>query len=104
MKRWCVKHNQACDYANSGGDCNVSACQTVIGGDRKMTNREWLETLTDEEFAVWCDEYVGCDTCAHKPEKGFCNNLSDIASFEKDCCIDGTAQWLQAEHKEEVGV
>ena len=36
-----------------------------------MTNREWLETLTDEEFAVWCDEHVGCNTCAHKPEKGF---------------------------------
>ncbi len=45
MKHWCVRHNQACDYANSGGDCNVSACQTVIGGDRKMTNREWLETF-----------------------------------------------------------
>lgn len=97
MKHWCVRHNQACDYANSGGDCNVSACQTVIGGDRKMTNREWLETLTDEEFAVWYDEHVGCDTCAHKPEKGFCNNLSDIASFEKDCCVDGKVQWLKKE-------
>ena len=64
MKRWCVKHNQACDYANSNGDCNVSACQTVIGGDRKMTNREWLNTLSNEEFAVWCDEYVGCGSCA----------------------------------------
>ncbi len=30
MKRWCVRHNQACDYANSNGDCNVSACQTII--------------------------------------------------------------------------
>ena len=50
-----------------------------------------------EEFAVWCDEHVGCDTCAYKPEKGFCNNLSDIASFEKDCCIDGKVQWLKKE-------
>ncbi len=30
MKHWCVRHNQACDYANSSGDCNVSACQTII--------------------------------------------------------------------------
>ena len=66
-----------------------------------MTNRQWLETLTDEEFAVWCDEHVGCDTCAHKPEKGFCNNLSDIASFNEAHCIDGTAKWLQMEHKGE---
>lgn len=39
MKRWCVKHNQACDYANSNGDCNVSACQTGIGGVGKMTKK-----------------------------------------------------------------
>ena len=64
-----------------------------------MTNREWLQTLTDEELAKWHVE-IGCGSCAHNPEKGFCNNLSDIASFEKDCCIDGTVKWLNAEHKE----
>ena len=48
-----------------------------------MTNREWLNTLSNEEFAVWCDEHVGCDTCAHKPEKGFCNNLM----FDACICI-----------------
>lgn len=68
-----------------------------------MTNRQWLSTLTDEELAKW-HQTVGCGSCAHNPEKGFCNNLSDIASFEKDCCVDGTVKWLQEEHKEEVGV
>ena len=68
-----------------------------------MTNREWLATLTDEEFATWHIE-IGCGSCAHNPEKGFCNNLSGIVSFEKDCCVDGTVKWLQAKHKEEVGV
>ena len=53
MKHWCVRHNQACDYANSGGDCNVSACQTVIGGDRKMTNREWLEAQGFEPVSAY---------------------------------------------------
>lgn len=101
MKHWCVRHNQACDYANSGGDCNVSACQTVIGGDRKMTNREWLQTLTDEEFAKW-HQTVGCGSCAHNPEKGICFNLlSGIVSFNEAHCIDGTAKWLQMEHKGE---
>ena len=101
MKRWCVKHNQACDYANSNGDCNVSACQTVIGGDRKMTNRQWLATLTDEEFAKW-HQTVECGSCAHNPEKGICFNLlSGIVSFNEAHCIDGTAKWLQMKHKGE---
>lgn len=65
-----------------------------------MTNREWLQTLTDGEFAKWSIE-VGCGACAYNPERGFCNNLTDTASFEKDCCIDGTAKWLQMEHKGE---
>lgn len=63
-----------------------------------MTNRQWLETLTDEELAKWRVS-VDCRSCAHNPEKGFCNNLSGI-SFDPNCCIDGTAKWLQQEHKE----
>ena len=62
-----------------------------------MTNREWLQTLTDEELAKW-RVLVECRSCAHNPEKGFCNNLS--VSFDLNCCVDGTAQWLKQEHKE----
>ena len=61
-----------------------------------MTNRELLQSLTDEELAKWHVE-IGCGSCAHNPEKGFYNNLSDIASFEKDCCVDGKVQWLKKE-------
>ena len=64
-----------------------------------MTNRKWLETLTDEELAKW-HQTVECRSCAHNPEEGFCNNLSGIVSFDPNCCIDGTAKWLQQEHKE----
>ena len=46
-----------------------------------MTNREWLQTLTDEEFAKWHVE-IGCGSCVYNPEKGFCKNLLDISSFE----------------------
>ena len=65
-----------------------------------MTNREWLQTLTDEEFAKWHVE-IGCGSCVYNPEQGFCKNLLDISSFEEDCCVNGTAQWLQQEHKED---
>lgn len=67
-----------------------------------MTNRQWLETLTDEELAKWC-QTVGCGSCAHNPERGFCENF-DLPTFDQNRCIDGMAKWLQAEHKEEVGV
>lgn len=64
-----------------------------------MTNREWLQTLTDEELAKW-HVSVDCRSCAYNPARGFCNNLTDIASFDQNCCVDGTAKWLQQEHKE----
>ena len=64
-----------------------------------MTNREWLATLTDEELAKWHVE-IGCGSCAHNPKKGICYNLSGIISFNEVHCIDGTAKWLQTEHKD----
>ena len=33
-----------------------------------MTNREWLETLTDEELAKWNFE-IDCGMCAYNPER-----------------------------------
>ena len=63
-----------------------------------MTNREWLETLTDEELAKWHVE-IGCGSCAHNPEKRWYVNISD-SEFDEDYCIDGITQWLKAEHKE----
>lgn len=90
MKHWCVRHNKACDYANSGGDCKVSACQTVIGGDRKMTNREWLQTLSDKEFVLtMC---YSCNCCIGHDDYGKCGKIS---------CRDGRIKWLQEEHKED---
>lgn len=89
MKHWCVRHNQACYYANSGGDCNVSACQTVIGGDRKMTNREWVQTLTDEEFVR-----IMCSSCES------CTGHTSIEKCTSMLCRDGHIEWLKQEHKE----
>lgn len=65
-----------------------------------MTNRQWLETLTDEELAERKIS-VRCESCAYNPGKGFCDNLSSTAPFYDDCCIDGIAKWLKMEHKGE---
>lgn len=65
-----------------------------------MTNREWLETLSDEELAKWHVE-IGCGSCVHNHEKGMCYNRSGFISFNEAHCIDGTAKWLQMEHKGE---
>ena len=64
-----------------------------------MTNRQWLETLTDKELAKWNFERE-CGMCAYNPERGICKNLSDRSNFDRNSCIDGIAKWLQAEHKE----
>lgn len=55
-----------------------------------MTNREWLNTLTDEEF-IEIMTFSPCDGCVVGHE-GICR--SELS------CMDGRLMWLQAEHKE----
>lgn len=51
------------------------------------TNRQWLESLSDEEFNKFV--VVTCNRCIYKP----CNH-----SYAN--CTKGILAWLQAEHKE----
>lgn len=57
-----------------------------------MTNRECLNSLSDEEFA----EYLDCTS-------SICN-LCICANSQEKCydynCKDGHLQWLKQEHKE----
>ncbi len=56
-----------------------------------MTNREWLQTLTDEEFVqIMC---YSCDCCV---------GHSSICQIKcgKTSCRNGRIEWLQQEHKE----
>lgn len=64
-----------------------------------MTNRQWLQTLTDEELAKW-HWLVGCGMCAHNPQEGFCEKLLSPSNYDQHYCFDGIAKWLQQEHKE----
>lgn len=55
-----------------------------------MTNREWLATLSDEEF-IEIMTFSPCDSCIDG-NNGICR--SELS------CIDKRVMWLQEEHKE----
>ena len=55
-----------------------------------MTNREWLQTLTDEEFVK-----VMCGSCSN------CVANGNIKECEAISCRDGRIEWLKQEHKED---
>lgn len=61
-----------------------------------MSNREWLNTLSDEEFAKFYVN-IGCGACAYNTEK-YCKVLSE--EDREPECEKGTALWLKQEHKE----
>lgn len=55
-----------------------------------MTNREWLNKLSDKELA---GELHGCKHCAYIGE--FCCERPEYKN-----CVDGITEWLNAEHIE----
>lgn len=56
-----------------------------------MTNREWLESLSDEEFSKEVLEGAECTMCV---KGSYC--FEDHPS-----CLENHIKWLQAEHKAE---
>ena len=58
-----------------------------------MTNREWLESLSDEEFEMVLSNYAcePCDYCIL--EKYTCRGMT---------CKQAGLKWLQSEHKEDI--
>ena len=59
---------------------------------KPMTNREWLESLSDEELAKFMLQADRCQYCA--------TDINQCALNSKDC-IDGKCEWLKAEHEED---
>ena len=60
-----------------------------------MTNREWLESLSDEEFAeVLNDSY--CEAMERFCCGVWCTNIC----FEYNSKDEQTADWLKMEHEE----
>lgn len=55
-----------------------------------MTNREWLNTLTDEEFVrmMWCS----CECCVAQGNMKECRKQAS--------CNEGRLRWLKKEHEE----
>ena len=63
---------------------------------KRMTNREWLRSLTDNELAeIFCDNDLGniCNICAYKNDRKGCMNVT--------CCEYGVSEWLKQEHKDD---
>ena len=55
-----------------------------------MTNRKWLESLSDEELA---QTIGGCGCCIH-------DDTNDC-QYKTETCDEARVKWLQAEHKGE---
>ena len=60
-----------------------------------MTNREWLNTLSDEDFAKWCIEADKWDVNTGIFEHPF-PRLESI-KFSNISSIDGLLKWLKEE-------
>lgn len=64
-----------------------------------MTNREWLESLSDEELAMRFDrgDTASCLCCIHFSVKDNDCKKRYIPTF----CMKGKIDWLKAEHNEQ---
>lgn len=64
-----------------------------------MTNREWLESLSDEELAIELNNWL-CIHCVYNT-KGNVANCSFANGCDEIFCVGGATRWLCAEHKGE---
>ena len=111
IEDFCEKHcrNGACDEET----CDYCAYPDVLeffekskhvlleatdAKEKKMTNREWLETLTDEEFADWA---TGCDNWDWENNKplGLHPHRRNIES-QYTSAYGGILLWLRQERIE----
>ena len=63
----------------------------INGREPTRTNRQWLESLTDEELARMLLGPSICDYCVYRRENGGC-------SVNGNNCEGGCLNWLRAEH------
>lgn len=65
-----------------------------------MTNREWLNSLTNEELAHrLIDNDFICETCAALADE---ERASHICHANDDECAEYVCKWLDSERKEEI--
>lgn len=57
-----------------------------------MTNREWLNSLSDEELAKWLDKTANCTVCV--------NHVAGESSCPMSDCVGGISRWLKQKHTE----
>ena len=92
MSNYCAIKGEFCNNATEFGYCQTTACvkQVTISTSKNaifehttMTNREWLNSLSDEKLARYFHPY--CHLCRDE----FC--IAD--------CQQCNLNWLQAEHE-----
>lgn len=54
-----------------------------------MTNREWLNNLSDEDFA--CEVLASCNMCVNAGKN--CKEHNEMN------CFEGQKKWLEQEHE-----
>ena len=59
-----------------------------------MTNREYLNSLSDEEFAHSMRYGFLCYRCSHGRKKGKCK----IQALDTKKCDEGITEWLKREY------
>ena len=62
-----------------------------------MTNRQWLESLSDEELAAELDDWL-CFHCIHNRGRDMAHCVLENG-YDEAICRSGTTKWLKNEHK-----
>lgn len=60
-----------------------------------MTNREWLESLSDEELAEFLRTAKNCQGCVYGA-----NPQDATKCFEANACTIGRIKWLKRKYRE----
>ena len=68
--------------------------------EKKMTNREWLNSLSDKEYVKRL-EHNQCSMCIYRRRSKDDNLCFYCGAPESKSCVQGKIEWLKAEHEEE---
>lgn len=82
----CMFESNENDKASSEPATSSEAITSIL------TNRQWLESLSDEDLAKFLHTCRKCGTCAFEHRPTNC--------YLEDACTIGRIKWLKQKHKE----
>ena len=68
-----------------------------------MTNREWLQSLSNEDFSLFVGNSNSCDCCTynHTEKCLYAKNRNASKADKENHCKLGIVEWLEKEVEEE---